>query len=158
MNQAPPPTMLEYISRVATPKLVSRTNILRIAEPTFGPEFHFQVPVSHIIQNHWKYQLYNELFSFNLTVKYVQLYNFRLWNCLWTRNASRLVAWKVFLFQMLGEILYLHCQAKCHFDKKCQHDVLRGNMNMDVSPYILKFKFYKNTCSTMIACIHVGLL
>ena len=27
---------------------------------------------------------------------------------------------------------------------------------MDVSPYILKFKFFKNTCSTMTAWIHVG--
>ena len=32
-------------------------------------------------------------------------------------------------------------------------------MNMDVSPYILKFKFFfKNTCSKMTAWIHVGLL
>ena len=29
---------------------------------------------------------------------------------------------------------------------------------MDVSPYILKFKFFKNTCSAMTAWIHVGLL
>ena len=36
--------------------------------------------------------------------------------------------------------------------QNCQNDVLCGNMNMDISPYILKFKFfYKNTCSTMTA-------
>ena len=30
---------------------------------------------------------------------------------------------------------------------------------MDVSPYILKFKvFFKNTCSTITASVHVGLL
>ena len=30
---------------------------------------------------------------------------------------------------------------------------------MDFSPYILKFKFFfKNTCPTMTACIHVALL
>ena len=32
-------------------------------------------------------------------------------------------------------------------------------MNIDVSPYILKFKFFfKNTFSTMTAWIHVGIL
>ena len=120
--------------------------------------YFWKVLISHIVQNHWKKQLYYELFSFNLTVKYIQLYNFCLWNCLWTRNAYRLVVWKVFLFQMLGEILYLHCQAKCHFDKKCQNYFLCENINKDVSPYILKYKFYyKNTCSTMTTWIHVGL-
>ena len=50
-------------------------------------------------------------------------------------------------------------QAKCHFDKKIQNDVLCGNMNMDVSPYLLKFKFFlKNYCSTRTASIYVGLL
>ena len=29
-------------------------------------------------------------------------------------------------------------------------------MNMDVSPYILKFKFFENTCSTRTAWIQVG--
>ena len=42
---------------------------------------------------------------------------------------------------------------------KCQNDVLCGNMNMDVSPYMLKFNlFLKNTCSAMAAWIHVSLL
>ena len=32
-------------------------------------------------------------------------------------------------------------------------------MNVDVSPYILKFKFFlKNTCSIMTTWIHAGLL
>ena len=54
---------------------------------------------------------------------------------------------------------YLHCQAKYHFDKNRKNDVLCGNMNMDVSPNILKSKFFfKNTFSTMTAWIHVGLL
>ena len=53
----------------------------------------------------------------------------------------------------------LICQAKCHLDKKCQNDVLIGNMNMDVFIYIFKLKFlYKNTCSPMTAWIHIGLL
>ena len=111
-------------------------------------DYFWKVPISHILQNHWKNQLNYELFSFNLTMENIHC----LWNCLWNRNAYRLVVWKVFLFQMLWEIPYLHCQAKCHFDKKCQNDVLCGNMNMDISPYILKFKFfYKNTYSTMTA-------
>ena len=43
--------------------------------------------------------------------------------------------------------------------QKCQNNILRGNMNADVSPYILKFKFFfKKTCSTMAAWINVGLL
>ena len=42
---------------------------------------------------------------------------------------------------------------------KFQNDVLHGTMYTDVSPYILKFKlFFKNTCFTMAAWIHVGLL
>ena len=85
--------------------------------------YSWEVPISHIIQNYWKNQLYYELFSFNLAVKYIQLYNFCLWNCLWSRNAYRLVVWKVFPFQ-----------AKCYSDKKYQNDVLCGNMNMEMSP------------------------
>ena len=65
--------------------------------------YFWKVPILHIIQNHWKNQLYYELLSFNLTVKYIRLYNFRLWRILWTRNAYRLIVWKVFLFQILGE-------------------------------------------------------
>ena len=43
--------------------------------------------------------------------------------------------------------------------QKCQNDVLYGSMNMDISPYILKFKFlFKYTCSTITDWIHVGLL
>ena len=43
--------------------------------------------------------------------------------------------------------------------KKCQNDVLCSNKDMDVSPCILKFKFFcKDICSTMTAWIHVGLL
>ena len=42
---------------------------------------------------------------------------------------------------------------------KCQNDVLCGNMNMDVSTNILKFKFFfKNASSTVTAWFHVGLL
>ena len=37
--------------------------------------------------------------------------------------------------------------------------VLCGNMNMEVSPYILKLKlFFKNTCSAMTGGMHVSLL
>ena len=121
----------------------------------------WKVPISHIIQNHWKYQLYNELFSFNLTVKYIQLYNFRLWNCLWTRNAYRLVVGKVILFQKLLDTSMFTLPGKVPLWQKCQNDFLCANMNIDmnVSPYIMKFKFFfKNTCSTMTARIHVGLL
>ena len=66
-------------------------------------KYFWKAPISHIIQNQRKNQLYYELFSFKLTVKYIQLYNFRLWNCLWTPNPYRVVVRKVFLFQMLEE-------------------------------------------------------
>ena len=62
---------------------------------------------------------------------------------------------------MLGKIPYLHRQAKFHFEKIVNMIfwMASGNMNMDVSPYILKFQFfYKNICSTMAAWIHVWLL
>ena len=42
--------------------------------------YFWKVPISHIIQYNWKNQLYYGLFSFNLNVKYIQLYNFCLWN------------------------------------------------------------------------------
>ena len=74
-------------------------------------------------------------------------------------NAYRLEAQNVFLFQMLEETSIFTLTDKVLFWQKCQNDVLCGNMNTDVSPYILKFKiFFKNTCSTMVAWIHVGLL
>ena len=64
-----------------------------------------------------KKQLYYELFNFNLTVEYMQLYNFCLWNYLWTHNAYRLVVWKVFLFQILGNNSIFTLPGKYHFDK-----------------------------------------
>ena len=49
--------------------------------------------------------------------------------------------------------------GKVPLRQKYQNDVLRGNMNTDVFPYILKFKsFFKNSWSTMAAWNHVGLL
>ena len=60
---------------------------------------------------------------------------------------------------MLGETSIFTLPGKVRLSQKCQNDVLCGNMNMDVFPYIMKFKlFLKNTCSTMTAWIHVGLL
>ena len=38
----------------------------------------WKVPILHIIQNHWKNQLFYELFSLDLTAKYIQLYNLSL--------------------------------------------------------------------------------
>ena len=95
---------------------------------------YWKVPVSHIIQNHWKNQPY-ELFSVNLTVKYILLYNFRLWNYQWICNAYRLVVRKGFLFQMLGETSILTLPGYVPRWQKSQNDVLCGNTNMDVSPY-----------------------
>ena len=92
--------------------------------------YFWKVPISHIIQIHWKNQLYYELFSFNLTVKYTQLYNFHLWNCLWIRNIYRLVVRKVFLFQMLGETSIFTLSAKVPVWQKCQNNILCGNTNM----------------------------
>ena len=76
---------------------------------------------------------------FNLTLEHIQLDNFCLWNCLRTPNAYRIVAQKVFLFQMLGETTTFTLPGKVPLGQKCQNDVLCGNTNMDVSPYILKF-------------------
>ena len=121
--------------------------------------YSWKVPISHIIQNHWKNKPYYDLFSFNVTLEHVQLDKFCLWNCLWTPNAYRLIAQKVFLFWMFGETSIFSSRGKVPLWQKCQNDVLCGNMNMNVSPYILKFKFFfKNTCSAVIAGIHVRLL
>ena len=79
--------------------------------------FFWKVPMSHIIQNHWINKLYLELFSFNLTVGHIQLDKFCLWNFLWTSNTYRLLAQKVFLFQMLRQTSLFTLQAKWHFDK-----------------------------------------
>ena len=66
---------------------------------------------------------------------------------------------KYFCSKCQDKLPYLHCQAKCHFDKKKSNYVLCGNMNVDVSPYVSKFKFFfKNACFTMTAWIHVSLL
>ena len=130
----------------------------RITETPFRAlnNYFWKVPISKIIQKHWKNQLYWELFNFSLNVEYVQLYNFRFWNCLWTRNAYRLPVQTVFMFQMLGQTSIVTLPGKVSLWQKCQNDVLCGNVNMDLSLYILKLQFFlKNTCSTKIAPIHV---
>ena len=113
-----------------------------------------KVPISHIIQNHWKDWLCFKLFSFNLTVEYpIIIYNFCLLNCLWTTNAYSLVVQKVFMFQMSGETFIFKLPGKVPLWRKFQN-VLCGNMNMDVSLtcWIL------NSFSPMTSWIHVGLL
>ena len=60
---------------------------------------------------------------------------------------------------MLGESSIFTLPGKVPLWRKCQNDVLCGNVNVDVSRYILKFKFFfKNTCSTISAWIDAGLL
>ena len=116
--------------------------------------YSWKVPISHIIQNHWKKLalLWVLQFQFNCRVEHIQLDNFHLWNCQWAPNAYKLVALKVFLFQMLEEASVFTLPGKVPLWQKWQNDVLCGNMNVDVCPYILKFKFFfKNTCSTMSA-------
>ena len=121
--------------------------------------YFWKVPISHITQKLWKNQLCYELFRFNLTVEYILLYNFRLWNCLWTRKVYRLVVWKVFLFQILGETSTFTLPGKVPLWQKCQHCALCSNMNVDVSYFILKFKFFfENICSIMTAWVQVCLL
>ena len=96
---------------------------------------------------------------FNLTLEHIQSNNFFPWNCLWTPNVYRLVVQKVFLFRILGETSIFTLPGKVPLWQKYQNDVLRGSMNTDVVPYILKFKsFFKNSWSTMAAWNHVGLL
>ena len=122
--------------------------------------YFWKVPISHIIQYNWKNQLYYGFFSFNLNVKYIQLYNFCLWNyrchglaCI---QASSLKS--ISVPNVRGDFQFtLPCKVPLW--QKRQNDVLCGSMNMDVSPSILKFElFFKNICSTMTAWIHVGLL
>ena len=121
--------------------------------------YFWKVSIPHSSRNHWKNQLYYKLFSFNVTLEHLQLYNFCLWSCPWTPNEYRLVAQKVFLFQMLEKTSIFTLPGKVLLWQKCQNDVLYGSMNMDISPYILKFKFlFKYTCSTITDWIHVGLL
>ena len=123
--------------------------------------YSWKVPISYIIQNHWKKLalLWALQFPFNCGVEHIKLDNFHLWNFLWAPNAYKLVALKVFLFQMLEEASVFILPGKVPLWQKWQNDVLCGNMNVDVSPYILKFKFFfKNTCSRMSAWISVGLL
>ena len=60
---------------------------------------------------------YYDLFSFNVIVEYIQLYNFRLWNCWWTGNAQEPVVRKIFPFQMSGETSIFTLQGKIHLDK-----------------------------------------
>ena len=121
--------------------------------------YFWKVPILHIIQNHWKKTSSITSSSvFNLTLEHIQLDNFCLWNCLWTSNAYRLVAQKLFLLQMLGEASIFTLPGNVPLWEKSQN-VLCDNMHMDVSPYILKFKFFsKNTCPTMTAWNHIGLL
>ena len=60
---------------------------------------------------------------------------------------------------MLWETSIFTLPGKVPLWQKCQNDVSCGNINKDVFPYILKFKFFlKTTCSTMTTWIHVGLL
>ena len=67
-----------------------------------------------------------------------------------------LVVQKVFLSQMFGQTSIFTVPGKVSL---WQNDVFCGNMNMDVSPYILKFKFFfKHTCFTMTAWNNIGQL
>ena len=60
---------------------------------------------------------------------------------------------------MLEETSIFTLAGKVPLWRKRQNDVLCGNLNKNVSPYILKFKFFfKNTCFTMATWIHVDLL
>ena len=59
---------------------------------------------------------------------------------------------------MLGETSIFTLPDKAPLWQKFENDILRCNMDMDISPYILKFEFFKDTCSTKIAWIQVGLL
>ena len=121
--------------------------------------YFWKVPISHIIQNNWKHKLYYELFRFIVTLKHIQLNKFWFLNWLRTPNAYRLEAQKVFLFQMLGETSIFTLPDKVLLWQKCQNYVFCGSMNVNVSPYILKFKlFFKNTCSTTAAWNNVGQL
>ena len=65
--------------------------------------YFWKVSMSHMAQNHWENKLYYKFFSLNLTLEYIQLYKFHLWNFLWTPHAKRIVARKVFLSKMLGK-------------------------------------------------------
>ena len=120
--------------------------------------YFWKVPILHIIQNHWKNQLYYELLSFNLTEIYpiVQLSSLTHpvdSQCIQV-NSLKSISFP----DIRGDFHIYTARESATLTKKCQNDVLCGNMNMYVSPHILKLKFYKNTCSAMTAWIHAGLL
>ena len=135
---------------------------MRLTESTFGAKWLFLKSCNFTYSSEPLKRtgsLYYELFSFSLTAEHIQLHNLRLSNCLWNHNACRLLIWKIFLFQMLGETSIFTLSGKVPLWLKCQNDVLCGNMNIDVSLYILKYKcFFKDDCSQMTACVHGGLL
>ena len=59
---------------------------------------------------------------------------------------------------MLGETSIFTLPCKVPLWQNCQNDVLCGNMNMDVSHYISRYKFFfRNTCSAMTAWNYVCL-
>ena len=119
--------------------------------------YFWKVSIWHIIQNHWKKLALLWTLQFQFNHETYPTRNFRLSNWLWTPNAYRIVVQKIFLLQMLRETSIFTLPGKVPYWQKCQNDVLRGNANMNVSPYILRFKFFfKYTCSTMAAWIHFG--
>ena len=121
--------------------------------------YFWKVPISYIIQNHWKKLALLRALQFQFNCGTCPMDNCSLWNCLWAPNAYKQVAKKVFLCQMLEETSIFTLPGKVPLWQRCQNNALCRNMNVDVSPYILKFKFFfKSTCSTMAAWIPVGLL
>ena len=132
-----------------------------------------------------KKRLFYELFNFNLNMEHIPLHNFRLSSCLYSPNAfnqPKLCGNCAFPqnihIRILGEItiffaviLATKCISVPNFRgdfhvyiarqratlTKSQNDVLAGNLNISTSILKLKF-FFKHTCSTMTAWIHVCLL
>ena len=122
--------------------------------------YFWKVPISHIIQYNWKNQLYYGLFSFSLTVKYIQLHNF----CLWNYRCHGLACIQA---SSLKSISVLNVRGDFHIYTAMQSATLTKmskwcfvwQYEYGCLPFVLKFKlFFKNICSTMTAWIHVGLL
>ena len=118
----------------------------------------WKVPISHIIQNHWKKiaPFWALQFQFNCgTYPIRQLSSLKLpmdSQCIQATSSKSTSVKNIRRnspIYIARQSAALTKMSKWCFVWQCEYG--------DVSPYILKFKFFfKNTCSKMTAWIHIG--
>ena len=120
---------------------INRTNLLN---------YFWKVPISHIIQNHYKKLALLWALQLQLNCGAYPIRQPLSLKLPVDSQCIQVSSSKVFLFQMLGETSMFTLPGKVPVWQKCQNVVLSDNINLNFSPYILKFKlFFKNSCSTM---------